>query len=611
MKDKLLFFLKYVAFWVGIQFFFRLVFISIYGLLGKETGLGDAMLAFLYGLQYDLLLTCYILIIPALTIVVSTLFRSNFFKKVITIYSGFVLAIVIVLYITNLVSYRFWNYPIDKSIFDYAGSPREWFSNTKTIQSVVMLIICLSLYLFFWLVVFKKLLANHIKILKFGWSSVIFLIIPFLFLIKPIQGKADVRPSKNLSDYFQDNEYLAHTAINPIWNLCNSISEIDEMGEKFSFIPDEEAKSAHRSLDPDNRPVPSILKNNRPNIVIIMMESFASDIIAESGANPEITPAFNSLINEGVFFSNFYATGTMTERGLAGIVSGYPALPGDCIVLHKRKIGSIPYLSNDLKAAGYSTSFLYGGDVNFANMKSYLITGNFERIVSDNDNNFPSSINRSKWGVPDEFIYERLFNECSQLKDPFFILCMTLSNHNPFDVPMAPVFPGNSYLDLFYNSSYYADKCLGEFISKAKSTDWYTNTLFVLVADHGTRIENENEYDLKRFKIPMLWLGGALSNNHLKIAQYGSQTDIPKTLLGQLNLPAGHYDFGKNLLDPGSPSYAFYCYQNGFGMISDSSHLVFHLPASKFWVEEGPEAAQWREKCLGYMQYLASDYINR
>jgi phosphoglycerol transferase MdoB-like AlkP superfamily enzyme len=188
---------------------------------------------------------------------------------------------------------------------------------------------------------------------------------------------------------------------------------------------------------------------------------------------------------------------------------------------------------------------------------------------------------------------------------------MTLSNHNPFDVPMAPVFPGNTYLDLFYNSSHYADKCLGEFISKAKSTDWYKNTLFVLVADHGTRIKNENEYDLKRFKIPMLWLGGALNNNHFRIDHYGSQTDIPKTLLGQLNLPASHYDFGKNLLDPGSPSFAFYCYQNGFGMISDSSHLVFHLPVSEFRVEYGSEAPQWRERCLGYMQYLASDYINR
>jgi phosphoglycerol transferase MdoB-like AlkP superfamily enzyme len=611
MKDKFLFFIKYVAFWIVLQFFFRLVFISIYGLLGKDMGFREIMLAFIYGLKYDLLLTCYILIIPALAIVVFTLFNSGFFKKIIFVYSAFILAVIIVLYITNLVVYRFWNYPIDKSIFDYLGSPREWLANTKTIQSILTLAICLSLYLFFWLVIFKKWLANRIKILKPGWSSVIFLIIPFLFLINPIQGKADVRPSKKLSDYFQDNELLTHTATNPILNLCNSISEIDKMGEKFSFISQDEAESAHRYLDPDNRPVPSVLNNPRPNIVIIMMESFASDIIAESGANPGITPEFNRLVEEGIFFSNFYATGTMTDRGLAGIISGYPALPGDCIVLHKRKIDSIPYLSNDLKAAGYSTSFLYGGDVNFANMKSYLLTGNFERIISDNNDNFSSSINRSKWGVPDEFVYERLFNECSHLKDPFFILCMTLSNHNPFDVPMDPVFPGNSYLDLFYNSSYYADKCLGEFISKAKSTDWYTNTLFIMVADHGTRIENENEYDLKRFKIPMLWLGGALSIDSLKITQYGSQTDIPKTLLGQLNLPADHYDFGKNLLDPSSPSFAFYCYQNGFGMISENYHLVFHMPASEFWVEKGPESNLWKEKCLGYMQYLASDYIKR
>jgi phosphoglycerol transferase MdoB-like AlkP superfamily enzyme len=244
-------------------------------------------------------------------------------------------------------------------------------------------------------------------------------------------------------------------------------------------------------------------------------------------------------------------------------------------------------------------------------MKSYLINGGFGRIISDNEDNFPNSIQRSKWGIPDEFVLERLFNECNNLKDPFFVLCMTISNHNPFDVPMETVFPGTTYQDLFHNSSYYADKCLGEFFSKAKSTEWYKNTLFILVADHGTRIDNENEYDLKRFKIPMLWLGGAIERGGVKIDHYGSQTDIPKTLLDQLNLPASHYNFGKNILDPGSPSFAFYSYQNGFGMIGANLHLVYHLPASEFYIETGPDAARWKKSSLAYMQCLASDYVKR
>jgi phosphoglycerol transferase MdoB-like AlkP superfamily enzyme len=611
MKDKLLFFLKYLLFWIGIQFLFRLIFILIYGHQADETGFEGARLAFLFGMKYDLLLTFAILIIPALIILVSTLFRSDFFKKFILIYSGVILAFLIVLYITNLVTYRFWNYPIDKSIFDYIGSPREWLANTKTIQSLLLLIICLSLFIFLWFIIFKKWIANNIKTMKQGWSSLVILLILFPLLILPVRGKADNRPAKNISQYFPDNELMSHAAVNPIWNLYNSISERNHLNEKFSFFSGAEATSLHSSLEPENKPLSSILENSRPNIVIIMLESFASDIIAESGGNPGITPEFNRLINEGIYFTNFYATGAMTDRGLAGIISGYPALPGDCIVLHKKKINSLPFISKDLKAAGYSTTFVYGGDVTFANTDSYLAAAEFERIISDNDDDFQSSIHRSKWGIPDEFVFERLYNECNQLKDPFFVVCMTISNHNPFDVPMEPVFPGNSYLDLFYNSSYYSDKCLGEFISKAKSAEWYKNTLFVLVADHGTRIENENEYDLKRFKIPMLWLGGVINQEDIKINHYGSQTDLPKTLLAQLNLPSSHYNFGKNLLDPGSPSFAFYAYQNGFGMISDRSHLVYHVPASEFYVEEGPDASVWRDKCLGYMQYLASDYIKR
>jgi len=611
MKDKILFFLKYVAFWVGIQFFFRLLFIIIYCLFGKETGLRDVLSAFLWGLKYDLLLTCYILIIPALTIVICTLFKSELIKRIILIYSGVVLAVLIVLYITNLVVYRFWNYPIDKSIFDYMGSPREWLANTKTIQSVLLILACLSLYFFLWSVVFKKWLGNQIKKIKLGWSSLIILITLFLLIILPIRGRADARPVNNMSNSFPGNDLLSHAAVNPIWNLYYSMAETNHLGEKFNFMPGAEAASLHNSLEPENKPVTSILTDKRPNIVIIMLESFASDIIAESGGDPKITPAFNRLVNEGVFFSNFYATGAMTDRGLAGIISGYPALPGDCIVLHKKKIGSLPYLSKDLKSAGYSTTFVYGGDVNFAEMKSYLETGDFKRIISDNDNNFPNSIQHSKWGIPDEYVFERLYTECNRLNDPFFILCMTISNHNPFDVPMEPVFPGSTYQDQFHNSSYYADKCLGEFISRAKATEWYKNTLFILVADHGTRIDNENEYDLRRFQIPMLWLGGAITKKGVKIGHYGSQTDIPKTLLSQLNLPASNYNFGKNLLDPDSPSFAFYSYQNGFGIINNRSHVVYHLPASEFYIESGPDASSWKKSSLAYMQFLAFDYINR
>ena len=506
--------------------------------------------------------------------------------------------------------YPFWNYPIDKSIFDYVNSPREWLSNTSTIQAFLLLIICLSLYILFWFIVFKKFLARNIKVLKPGWSSLILILLPFSLLILPVQCKTGMNHANNGSIYFYRNDLLNHATINPIWNLFYSISERNHLTEQFNFISEAEAISVHDSLYPVDRSFPCLLTNNRPNIVIIMLESFASSIIAESGGNPKVTPNFNSLTEEGIFFRNFYATGAMTDRGLAGLVSGFPALPGDCIILHPKKTHTLPFISKDLRSAGYSATFLYGGDVNFANTKSYLITGDFDRIISNNDDHFSSSIERSKWGVPDEFVFERLFEECNQLKDPFFILCMTLSNHNPFDVPMEPVFPGNSYQELFFNSAYYSDKCMGEFISKAKSTEWYKNTLFVLVADHGTRIENENEFDLKRFKIPMLWIGGALSKKGIRIDKLGSQVDIPITLLNQLGL-SSNFPFAKDLLSDESNSFAFYTYNEGFGFITDSSAYIYDHKLKESVLKEGKDPDSAEKNGKAYLQVLFDDYFKR
>lgn len=611
MKDRILFFLKYILFWMGIHFLFRIIFLLLYSHLAEEISLRAVILSFIYGLKYDLIVTGYILIIPTLIIIFFTFIRSYPVRKVLFVYSGILLAILILMHITNLVMYQFWNYPIDKSIFDYVNSPREWLSNTNNIQAFLLLIICLSLYLLLWFIIFKKWLVKNIKVLTPGWSSSILILLPFSLLILPVQCKSGNNHANNRSVYSHRNELLNHAAINPVWNLFYSISERNHLTEKFNYISEAEATAVHDSLYPANRSIPSLLTNRRPNIVIIMLESFASVMIAESGGDPKVTPEFNKLTEEGIFFRNIYATGAMTDRGLAGLVSGYPALPGECIILHKKKTPTLPFISKDLHSAGYSATFLYGGDVQFGNMKSYLIAGDFDRIISDNENHFSSSIDRTKWGVPDEIVLERLLEECNQLKNPFFIFCMTLSNHNPFDVPMEPVFPGNSYKALSYNAAHYADKCLGEFISKAKSAEWYNNTLFILVADHGTRIENENEFDLKRFKIPMLWLGGAINSGSIKMDRFGSQTDVAKTLLGQLDLPASHYNFSNNLMDPESPSFAFYSCQNAFGMISDSAHLLYHIPASDFSIETGSEVSRGRKTCLGYMQYLASDFMKR
>jgi phosphoglycerol transferase MdoB-like AlkP superfamily enzyme len=610
MKERVLFYLKYILFWIVVQFFFRLLFLLFYAHLSEELTFSAAGNTFIHGLKLDLSLTGYILVIPTLVIAVLSFFKGDLTRKVIHGYSGIILAILILVYITNLVTYQYWNFPIDKSIFDYIDSSREWTSNLKTINLLLLLALCFFLFIGFNFFL-KKWVISSLKVLKPSWPSCVLFILILPALILPIRGGTGIVPLNTGVVYFHKSDVLNHTAINPAWNLFYSVTEGKRMNTRFNFVSEEEAKLVHDTLHEGNGSFPSILANHKPNIVIILMESFGANFIAELGGNPEVTPAFNRLIDEGIFFRNFYATGTMTDRALAGIISGYPALPGTCIVHFEKKVQTLPFISKDLKSDGYNTTFIYGGDINFAHMKSYLIMGGFDRIISDNNNNFSSSISRSKWGVPDEYTFNRLFEECNQSENPFFIFLLTLSNHNPFDVPMEPVFSGKEYEKQFFNAAYYSDKCLGEFIAKARNTEWYKNTLFIILADHGTRIGNTNEFEIKRFNIPMLWLGGALTDTGTYIYSFGSQTDIPKTLLSQLNLPASQYEFSKNLLDPESHSFAYYSYQNGFAIVSDSVYEVYHLPTNDFKSEIGSDVSQWQKISLAYITYLASDFMKR
>jgi len=344
-------------------------------------------------------------------------------------------------------------------------------------------------------------------------------------------------------------------------------------------------------------------------VIIIMLESFSSVMIEYREGEQEVTPEFNRLIPLGVFFSNLYASGTMTDRGLGAIISGYPSMSKSCIFRFERKLDGLPFLSRDLASENYSSLFVYGGDIDFAHIRSYLVTAGFERILTNAD--FPVTIKRSNWGVPDEYLLDRLLEECNGAEQPFFHYCLTLSSHAPFDVPMEPVFEETSRKMSFYNSAYYTDRCLGDFFRKAQSTDWWENTVIILVADHGSRICSDVEYDRDRFHIPVLWLGGAVIRPDTVISKYGSQTDLPLTLLNQLGIEHSGYRYSKDLADPSAHSFAIYAYPSGFGYVNDSSYAVYHYPTGRFLDHQEFRITQDTIAGLAHTQSVVTDFANR
>ena len=196
-------------------------------------------------------------------------------------------------------------------------------------------------------------------------------------------------------------------------------------------------------------------------------------------------------------------------------------------------------------------TFYYGGESNFSNLDAYCVTQKFDKIISKN--NFDANLAKSRWGVADQYLFDFHLQEMSHTTEPFFSTIMTLSNHEPFDVPGPKRIDGSSEPDKFRNSAAYTDACLGDYFSKAKLQSWYKNTLFILVADHGHHLPMKRlilEPDSRR--IPLLFFGDVLKPEFrgMKIHTAGGHHDIPSTLLYQLALNTSTYTWSKNLLNP-------------------------------------------------------------
>jgi phosphoglycerol transferase MdoB-like AlkP superfamily enzyme len=607
MKSVFTFYLRYVILLLGIQLLFSILFLLIYHNLGADAGLWSGFLALAYGLKLDASLTAYILVIPTFLLVIFSIFRKGFLKTAIGIYTFLVVLCLVMAYITNLIIYKYWNFPLDRSIFDYISTPGEMMASLP-VWSIVLFfgIIALMIYfLYFW--IYRKWVSAPLTTggkRSFPAAAIFLVVLPALSI--PGRGGLATSPIQTGSVYFHQNAFINHAAVNPVWNLFYTLIESDKLTQSVSFYPQSEARRIVDGLYQDGRTGSRVLNTVTPNIILVFLESFAQPVIDELGGNGRAAPNINALVHEGIFFNKFFASGTMTDRSLGAVLAGYPSLPGTCIIYYEGKAQKLSNLNRELKSAGYSSAFLYGGDIDFAHMRSFLVIGGFDHIISDYY--FPGSVPRTNWGVPDEYLFQELIRISDRSSEPFFHVMLTLSSHHPFDVPMEPVFEGSDDYTRYENSVYYTDRELGKFIKTAKTRDWWDRTLIVFTADHGCRIKNITAHEQKRFIIPMLWLGGALEVSDTMIVKYGSQTDFPLTLLNQLGLPVDDFKFSKDLFSESSKSFAYYTFNDGIGFLDDSTYTVYSLTTGDYLIREGSLERRTIDPGLAYLQCLLNDF---
>ncbi|MEP6596785.1 MAG: LTA synthase family protein [Ginsengibacter sp.] len=533
--------------------------------------------------------------------------------KIISIYTILLVIFISFLTVADLELYKAWGFRLDSSALQYFKSPSEMVASVSSSPIVLLLLIFILLGAFFiWLYMkfFAKYISSPVNTVKI--LPVIFSLLLLLFLFVPIRGGLQQIPINQSDVYFSDKVFANHAAVNVPWNLMHSLLKKDfDKKNPYRYFSDSIAQQYLDSLYvPVKNLSTAILSIKKPNIIFIILEGYTSKLIGCLGGEPGVTPNIDKIAKEGMLFTNIYASGDRSEKGLVALLSGYPTQTTTSIVKTPSKTERLQHLNKILKQQGYHSSFYYGGELAFANIKSYLLNAGYDRLIGKYD--FDKKDYNSKWGVHDHVLLTKFITDLKTEKHPFFSTLFTLSSHEPYDVPVKPAFEGNDETTKFKNSFNYTDEAIGDFIEQAKTQSWWDSTLIIMVADHGHRLPgNESNDHPTKFKIPLILTGGALKLKNGVNNSVGSQTDIAFTLLQQMGLNTDGFKWSKNLLNTMARQFAFYIFNDGFGFVTPSGAITFDNVSKKIIYKDKDATTEQLNYGKAYMQLSFDDFLRR
>ncbi|MCB9000347.1 MAG: sulfatase-like hydrolase/transferase [Bacteroidales bacterium] len=589
MKARLNFLIRYFLFWITYFLIFRLVFLIYQFHFLSGITFHDYLLIFIRGMWMDASLAGYALLLSSILIAVLFWSSSKIHKIVFRTVTLVLLTIFSIVTLSDLELYRNWGYRIDATPLLYLKTPKEAMASVPTWQIIVFIALLAGVvYLLF--MAYRKLVEHAFNGMEKGkwWYVPVYVFVASVMII-PIRGGFGIAPMNPGKVYFSNKVFCNHAALNPVWNMMYSASKSGVMNKRYDLPIDKDKENRLFAKIMESDSTIHYLNTSRPNVLLILMESFTAKLIGSLGGIPGVTPNIDSLSKEGILFTRMYSTGDRSDKGIIGVLAGFPAQPTQSIIKYPTKSRKLSTVSGELADSGYSTTFYYGGDPDFANIRSFLYHAKFKRIVTED--NFPVEYRNSKWGVHDSYVFDYLLHDIDTAKGPFFKMYFTLSSHEPFETTMKQKFPGNDELHKYMSSVYYTDSCIGNFIRQARKRDWYKNTLIILIADHGHREPyNEPNYVVRRFHIPMLWLGGALNANGVNIDRTSSQTDLASTLLNQLNLSDSAFVLSQNILSKSRYPFAYFAFSEGYGFVTDADSVVYDLVRKAYIQKSGVTA---------------------
>lgn len=524
-----------------------------------------------HGFPMDLSMAGYFTLPILVLLLVSCFFSSDrIFGIIAKVLAIVFLSFGMLVLVSDLFLYKYWGFRLDATPLFYLSSPKEA-AASGTAKEYLSALLLFSLFLGGSVWAYLKL---HKRFFSFsGKAYVAFLPILLLggVMFIAIRGGVGVSTMNAGRCYFSKEIFLNHAAINPTWNFISACFSSTRFDAQYRFMPDEEAHERVLPLLPveGDSTTARLLSTSRPNVIFLIMEGIGSNVIETLGGEKGVTPNLDRLMSEGILFTHYYANSFRTDRGLVSILSGYPAQPTSSVMKYPAKTQNMAKIPLSLKQAGYDLAFFYGGDDNFTNLHSYLVTSGFEKIITEKD--FGHSEMSAKWGAYDHVVLNRLLQDVDENpRRPFFKSILTLNSHEPFDVPMHKL--AHPYL----NSVAYTDSCIGAFVEQLRQRDVWNDLLLVIMPDHAFRYpEDMSSSCVERHEIPMLWLGGALKRQPMRVDTICSQMDLARTLLSQLDLPADDFIFSKDIFGQRTHKFAYYAFPDGFGLLDQSGVVIY------------------------------------
>jgi phosphoglycerol transferase MdoB-like AlkP superfamily enzyme len=619
LRNTVFNFLRYYFFWLLFFFLERAIFLLYNFKKISEFSIAETVRAFVYGLWMDASMAGYFCAIPLLvSLLIWFLPKGNVHRYFLSTYTYILVGCCALITVINFNIYREWGTKVNYRVFEFAfGSPREAVASTGS-SPVALSFLVLLVLVALGVLLLKFFVRTRIYRPGNIFLKIITAILLLGFNFLAIRGGWQLSPMNESMAYYSTYPILNYAAVNTEWGLATDVMNSKyNTRNPFRYYQNKEAKAVVQSYyQHDSVTSAQVLTEQRPNVVLIIMESFTGNVVSRLGGEPGISNSLDHLMEEGIFFDHIYASGGRTDKGVVAVLSAFPAQGGRSIMKENSKQVKIPSIPQALNQVGYHSSFFYGGESRFFNMKSYLLSHGFSRIVEKE--NFDSKDMNSKWGAYDGAVYQRLQQDLQKEKQPFFATMLTLTNHEPFELPGSPHFKGEQLENKFRSTAFYADSCLGSFVAQAKKQSWYKHTLFVVVADHGHYLPRTNleVFDPQRYRIPLLMFGGAIKPAYrgMKVEKIGGQTDIATTVLDQLGLNTSSFVWSKDLFNASSQDFAFFNWDQGFGFVNPEQTVTYDAVGKRVLFSTGKTSRMPPKDALSaaksFMQEVYQQYID-